>query len=123
MAYGPVSVSGVSKKAMERLMYMDGKLVWSAAMGTSGGLSVTAPDEVDYIIVKPKSCDYKDVKIARGCAGNIPWYQGEISSSSSSYPHTYRYGKVTFAADGKITISYSYAFYDDYLTVEGYQYV
>lgn len=54
MALGSVAVSGgMSKKAKERLMYMDGKLVWSAAMGTYGGLSATAPDTVDYIIVRP----------------------------------------------------------------------
>ena len=54
MALGSVAISGgMSKKAKERLMYMDGKLVWSAAMGTSGGLSATAPDTVDYIVVKP----------------------------------------------------------------------
>ena len=54
MALGSVAVSGgMSKKAKERLMYMDGKLVWSAAMGMSGGLSATAPDTVDYIIVRP----------------------------------------------------------------------
>ena len=44
MALGSVSVPGVSKKAKERMMYMDGKLIWSAAMGESGSSSVTAPD-------------------------------------------------------------------------------
>lgn len=54
MALGSVAVSGgMSKKTKERLMYMDGKLVWSAAMGMSGGLSAPAPDTVDYIIVRP----------------------------------------------------------------------
>ena len=54
MALGSVSVPGVSKKAKERMMYMDGKLIWSAAMGESGSSSVTAPDGVDYIIVKQR---------------------------------------------------------------------
>ena len=35
MALGSVSVPGMSKKTKERLMYMDGKLVWSAAMDAS----------------------------------------------------------------------------------------
>ena len=54
MALGSVAISGgMSKKTKERLMYMDGKLVWSAAMGVSGGLSATAPDTVDYIVARP----------------------------------------------------------------------
>ena len=45
MALGSVAVSGgVSKKTKERMMYMDGKLIWSAAMGKSGSSSATAPD-------------------------------------------------------------------------------
>lgn len=57
MALGSVVVSGgMSKKTKERLMYMDGKLVWSAAMGTSGGLSATAPDTVDYAILTCTAC-------------------------------------------------------------------
>ena len=35
---------GISKKAKERMMHMDGKLIWSAAMGKSGSSSATAPD-------------------------------------------------------------------------------
>ena len=54
MALGSVAISGgMSKKTKERLMYMDGKLVWSAVMGASSGMSTTAPAEVDYIVVKP----------------------------------------------------------------------
>ena len=54
MALGSVAVSGgMSKKEKERMRYMDGKLVWSAAMGASSGMSTTAPAEVDYIVVKP----------------------------------------------------------------------
>ena len=56
MALGSVAISGgMSKKTKERLMYMDGKLVWSAAMGSSGGTSAKAPDTVDYLVVKPVS--------------------------------------------------------------------
>ena len=41
MALGSVAVSGgMSKKEKERMMYMDGKLVWSAAMGN---LSAACP--------------------------------------------------------------------------------
>ena len=58
MALGSVSVPGVSKKAKERMMYMDGKLIWSAAMGSSGGTSAKAPDTVDYLVVKPVSISY-----------------------------------------------------------------
>ena len=36
MALGSVSVPGVSKKTKERMMYIDGKLILSAAMGKSG---------------------------------------------------------------------------------------
>ena len=44
MALGSVAISGgMSKKTKERLMYMDGKLVWSAVMGASSGMSTTAP--------------------------------------------------------------------------------
>ena len=61
MALGSVAVSGgMSKKTKERLMYMDGKLVWSAAMGTSGGTSAKAPDTVDYLVVKSVAVDYAD---------------------------------------------------------------
>lgn len=82
MALGSVAVSGgMSKKTKERLMYMDGKLVWSAAMGMSGGLSATAPDTVDYIIVRPMAMTIsssgsaytqpKDARVARGGTGNV----------------------------------------------------
>ena len=40
------------------MMYMDGKLIWSAAMGSSGGTSAKAPDTVDYLVVKPVSISY-----------------------------------------------------------------
>ena len=125
MALGSVSVPGTSKKAMERMMYMDGKLVWSAAMGNSGGLSVTAPDTVDYIVVRVTSVHSttgKDTKIARGCSGNIAlWQYSNLSSSSGDLG--YYYGKVSFASEGKISVSYPKNNYNDYFTVEGYQYI
>jgi hypothetical protein len=63
MALGSVAVSGgMSKKEKERMMYMDGKLVWSAAMGASSGMSTTAPAEVDYIVVKPMAFAFIDAR-------------------------------------------------------------
>ena len=59
MALGSVSVPSMSKKAKERMMYMDGKLIWSAAMGPAGSSSVTAPAGVDYIIVKQLETAYR----------------------------------------------------------------
>lgn len=74
MALGSVAVSGgMSKKEKERMMYMDGKLVWSAAMGASSSMSTTAPAEVDYIVVKPmalaftSSIAYSQQKNGTGC--------------------------------------------------------
>lgn len=84
MALGSVNVPGVSKKAKERMMYMDGKLIWSAAMGESGSSSVTAPDGVDYIIVKQRETAYKDVRIARGCTGTTTIRQADSSNGSGA---------------------------------------
>ena len=131
MALGSVAISGgMSKKAKERLMYMDGKLVWSAAMGTSGGLSATAPDTVDYIVVRPMAMmtpssgsaytQPKDARVARGGTGNVAWYQtnGSYNTAKSGYS----YGKIAFDASGKITLSYPWDSNNEYLTVEGYHY-
>lgn len=127
MALGSVAISGgMSKKAKERLMYMDGKLVWSAAMGTSGGLSATALDTVDYIVVKPMSipssgyAQSKDARVARGGTGNVAWYQ--TTGSYSNARSAYAYGKIAFDASGKITLSYPWDSNNEYLTVEGYHY-
>lgn len=131
MALGSVAVSGgMSKKAKERLMYMDGKLVWSAAMGMSGGLSATAPDTVDYIIVRPMAMTTsssgsaytqpKDARVARGGTGNVAWYQTSGSYNNARYG--YSYGKIAFDASGNITLHYPWDSNNEYLTVEGYHY-
>ena len=99
MALGSVAVSGgMSKKAKERLMYMDGKLVWSTAMGSSGGGAT-------------------EVRVARGgsAATNILQYNG-------SYTLT-KYVTVTFASDGTIRLSYPCNSLNGCISVEGYQYL
>ena len=119
----------MSKKTKERLMYMDGKLVWSAAMGTSGGLSATAPDTVDYIVVRPMSmttsagsahAQPKDARVARGGTGNVAWLQ--TTGSYNNARTDYNYGKIDFDASGKITLYYPRDSNNEYLTVEGYHY-
>lgn len=120
MALGSVSVPGVSKKTKERMMYMDGKLIWSAAMGKSGSSSVTAPDGVDYIIVKQRETAYKDVRIARGCSGTTTIRQADSSNASGAVD---AYATVTFASNGKISYSYPSYYAFSSFTVEGYQYI
>lgn len=131
MALGSVAISGgMSKKTKERLMYMDGKLVWSAAMGSSGGTSAKAPDTVDYLVVKPVSSSYPsatnngrtnpgatEVRVARGgsAATNILQYNGSYSLTE--------YVTVTFASDGTIRLSYPYNSLRGCISVEGYQYL
>ena len=120
MALGSVSVPGVRKKEKGRMMYMDGKLIWSAAMGKSGSSSVTAPDGVDYIIVKQRETAYKDVRIARGCTGTTTIEQSSYSNGSSAVNN---YATVTFASNGKISYSYPSYYAFSSFTVEGYQYI
>ena len=132
MALGSVAISGgMSKKTKERLMYMDGKLVWSTAMGSSGGTSAKAPDTVDYLVVKPVASNYSEnlynqgltspgateVRVARGgsAATNILQYNG-------SYTLT-KYVTVTFASDGTIRLSYPGNSLNGCISVEGYQYL
>lgn len=92
-------------------------------MGDAGGMKVSAPDEVDYILVKPKENTYRDVKVARGGTGTIPLYQGYGSSPSvSSSPYKYLCSKITFADNGVIQVTYDERYYSDYFTVEGYHY-
>ena len=120
MALGSVSVPSMSKKAKERMMYMDGKLIWSAAMGKSGSSSATAPDGVDYIIVKQRETAYKDVRIARGCSGTTTIKQDDSSNGSNAVD---AYATVTFASNGKISYSYPQYYSFSSFTVEGYQYI
>lgn len=130
MALGSVSVHGVSKKAKERMMYMDGKLIWSAAMGSSGGTSAKAPDTVDYLVVKPVASSYAgadnnglaspgatEVRVARG---------GSAATSATQYKN-YKgftgYVVVNFASDGTIRLSYPGSDLGDCISVEGYHYL
>ena len=127
MALGSVAISGgMSKKTKERLMYMDGKLVWSAAMGTSGGTSAKAPDTVDYLVVKPVASSVSsgtispsatEVRVARGgsAATCIAQYSRDTTYTS--------YVTVTFASDGTIRLSYPSSNLNGCISVEGYQYL
>ena len=131
MALGSVAISGgMSKKAKERLMYMDGKLVWSAAMGASGGTSAKAPDTVDYLVVKPVAYVYStasasvltnpgatEARVARGCSTAINVLQHNSNLSFVGYV------TVTFASDGTIRLSYPSSGLDGCISVEGYQYL
>ena len=126
MALGSVSVHGVSKKAKERMMYMDGKLVWSAAMGSSGGTSAKAPDTVDYLVVKPVASTFSssyttslgatEVRVARGgsAATSATQYNGSTSFVN--------YATVTFANNGTIRLSYPSDSLNGCISVEGYHY-
>ena len=131
MALGSVAISGgMSKKTKERLMYMDGKLVWSAVMGSSGGTSAKAPDTVDYLVVKPVTSDYQvssyngkmspgatEVRVARGGSAAISAAQYNRDSTYTSYV------TVTFASDGTIRLSYPSSNLGSCISVEGYQYL
>ena len=128
MALGSVAISsGMSKKTKERLMYMDGKLVWSAAMGSSGGTSAKAPDTVDYLVVKSVASSTAstgamgpgatEVRAARGCSAAINVHQYNSNVSFMSYV------TVTFASDGTIRLSYPGGHLDGCISVEGYQYL
>lgn len=135
MALGSVAISGgMSKKTKERLMYMDGKLVWSAAMGSSGGTSAKAPDTVDYLVVKPVANSYPsatnndqtspgatEVRVARGCSAAIN--ASQYNRSSNNYYYSTNYVTVTFASDGTIQLSYPSANLGSCISVEGYQYL
>lgn len=133
MALGSVAISGgMSKKTKERLMYMDGKLVWSAAMGSSGGTSAKAPDTVDYLVVKSVAYVYQtgsassvmtspgatEVRVARGCSAAIN--ASQYNRGNTSYVS---YVTVTFASDGTIRLSYPLSDLDSCISVEGYQYL
>ena len=132
MALGSVAISGgMSKKAKERLMYMDGKLVWSVAMGSSGGTSAKAPDTVDYLVVKPVTVDYKgssyngkmspgatEVRVARG--GSAATSVVQYNTSDNDFT---RYITVKFENDGTIRLSFPFSYLSGCISVEGYQYL
>ena len=136
MALGSVAISGgMSKKTRERLMYMDGKLVWSAAMGSSGGTSAKAPDTVDYlVVVKPVASSYPsatnngqtspgatEVRVARGCSAAIN--ASQYNRSGNNYYYSTNYVAVTFTSDGTVLLSYPSDSLGGCISVEGYQYL
>lgn len=135
MALGSVAISGgMSKKTKERLMYMDGKLVWSAAMGSSGGTSAKAPDTVDYLVVKPVSSSYPsatnngqtspgatEVRVARGCSAAIN--ASQYNKNGNNHYYSTNYVAVTFTSDGTVRLSYPSDFLSSCISVEGYQYL
>lgn len=113
---------------------MDGKLVWSAAMGVSGGTSAKAPDTVDYLVVKSVAIDYiassyngkmssgaTEVRVARGGSAAISVVQSNRSGNNTT-PYM-SYVTVTFASDGTIQLSYPCYNLSGCISVEGYQYI
>ena len=118
----------------ERLMYMDGKLVWSAAMGSSGGTSAKAPDTVDYLVVKPVSSSYPsatnngqtspgatEVRVARGCSAAIN--ASQYNKNGNNHYYSTNYVAVTFTSDGTVRLSYPSDSLSSCISVEGYQYL
>ena len=145
MALGSVAISGgMSKKTKERLMYMDGKLVYTGA-GVAGKVatSLTVPETADYIVVKMMApaalesgssavavgtaADYGSTRIVRGgtavaMVGGMTYDFKNGVTCSGAAPV-----RMSFAADGTLNVdavrtdtanNYKYPF-----NVEGYQYV
>lgn len=146
MALGSVAISGgMSKKTKERLMYMDGKLVYTG-VGVAGeaATSLTVPETADYIVVKMlapaalessgntstglgTAADYGSTRIVRGgtavaMVGGLTYGFRNGVKCSGAAPV-----KMSFAADGTLNVDaartdgsgdYKYPF-----NVEGYQYV
>ena len=127
-------------KRLERMMNMDGKLVYTGA-GTAGkaATSLTVPETVDYIVVKmmcpttsnsgsaAAAADYGSTRIVRGGAavamvGGTSYEFDNGVKCSGAAPV-----RMSFAADGTLNVGtvrtdsaldYKYPF-----NVEGYQYV
>ena len=126
-------------KRLERMMNMDGKLVYTGA-GTAGkaATSLTVPETVDYIVVKmmcpttsnsgsAAAADYGSTRIVRGGAavamvGGTSYEFDNGVKCSGAAPV-----QMSFAADGTLNVGavrtdsaldYKYPF-----NVEGYQYV
>ena len=145
MALGSVAISGnMSKKTKERLMYMDGKLVYTGA-GVAGKAAtiLTVPETADYIVVKMlapaalerssdatavgAAADYGSTRIVRGgtavaMVGGLTYDLRNGVKCSGAAPV-----QMSFAADGTLNVdavrtdtadNYKYPF-----NVEGYQYV
>lgn len=128
-------------KRLERMMNMDGKLVYTGA-GTAGKVatSLTVPETVDYIVVRmmaptaesgtssvAAAAEYGSTRIVRGGAafamvGGTIYEFSEGVKCSGDAPV-----RMSFAADGTLNVNavrtesvldYQYPF-----NVEGYQYV
>lgn len=128
-------------KRLERMMNMDGKLVYTGA-GTAGkvAMSLTVPETVDYIVVRmmaptaesgtnsvAAAAEYGSTRIVRGGAavamvgGTIYEFSNGVKCSGDAPV------RMSFAADGTLNVSavrtesaldYKYPF-----NVEGYQYL
>ena len=134
MALGSVSVPSMSKKAKERMMYMDGKLIWSAAMGPSGGTNTNAPAAVDYLVVRAVASSYSvetnhsqtspgatEVRVARGGSAAISVSQfTEYGSNAGSYVS---YSVIEFASNGAVSLTWPGDSVTGCISVEGYQYL
>ena len=128
-------------KRLERMMNMDGKLVYTGA-GTAGkaATSLTVPETVDYIVVRmvaptaenstnpvAAAAEYGSTRIVRGgtavaMVGGVSYDFSNGVKCSGAAPV-----RMSFAASGVLSIdvvrtdtslSYEYPF-----NVEGYQYV
>ena len=134
MALGSVSVPSMSKKAKERMMYMDGKLIWSTAMGAEGGTNTKAPTTVDYLVVRAvsdtsytgsnniqKSLGATEVRVARGGSAAISVLQTFDGGPAAT--HYESYSVITFASDGSISLTWPGYSVDGCISVEGYQYL
>lgn len=126
---------------IERMKYMDGKLVYTAGVSltSSKSATITVGSNVDYIIASapgginayssPSSSSPAVVtgpatgtKVARGCSANVMVFN---CSSSSSMTNAFAdgYSPVTFDESGTITFGKSNGYSTGFVNVEGYQYV
>ena len=145
MALGSVAISGsMSKKTKERLMYMDGKLVYTGA-GVAGkaATSLTVPETADYIVVKmlaPAALESSSTATAVGAAADYGSTRivrgGTAVAMVGGLTYGFRNGvkcsgaapvQMSFAADGTLNVDAArMESTDDYkypFNVEGYQYV
>ena len=134
MALGSVSVPSMSKKAKERMMYMDGKLVWSTAMGPSVGTITNAPAAVDYLVVRAVADSYPagtnnaltspgatEVRVARGGSAAISVSQFTRGRTDASY--SVRYSVINFASNGAVSLTWPGDSVTGCISIEGYQYL
>lgn len=126
---------------IERMKYMDGKLVYTAGVSltSSKSATITVGSNVDYIIASapgginaysyPSSSSPAVVtgpatgtKVARGCSANVMVFN---CSSSSNITNAFAdgYSPVTFDESGTITFGKSDGYNTGFVNVEGYQYV